>query len=185
SPYDDGVHVGEETVSANSLGNVSFLDGFAELDVQTVGGSGSCNVTIEVYGNTPIWRFGDGIHRYYVVTPTDCSGMVSDLTLKYEDEELHGIDETTLIFYRWDGTAWNNEGVDVRDTANNKLIKVDVNTFSPWAFGTASQTPTAVGLRSISLSGENMPAFTFIFLTGLLILVTSVFIWQKKLVIKR
>lgn len=158
SPRDDAAHVGVQTLNADSTGEKSFLDGYAKLNVTTAGGGG-CQVTIEVLANHLVSRYDGGVRRSYKITPNgSCTGLVADLTLKYEDgtlnaapSELRGIVESGLQLYRWTGSSWNPEGGTV-NTTDNTVTKTGVSTFSVWSFGTTSQQPNAVNLVSLTAS---------------------------------
>jgi hypothetical protein len=150
TPRTYGVHYNVDT--ANAVGLVSLLNGYVRLNVTTPGAA-SCTMSATVSGNND-GTASNLIRRTYLLTPTNCSGLVADMTLKYEDgttsnnapSELKAFSESTMQLLRYNGTSWTDVGASSRDTTNNTMTKLGVSQFSPWSFGSA--TPTAVDLAS-------------------------------------
>jgi len=155
TPRTYDAHWNQETVNADTTGLKSLLNGYVQFNVTTAGGA-SCTLTAFVNGNAD-QGVPQIIRRKYTITPTNCSGLVGNLTLKYEDgtiannapSEITGFDETTFEMVRYNGSIWVNVAADSRDTVNNTITKNGVTQFSPWSMGTG--TPTAAELVSFNV----------------------------------
>jgi len=128
-------HWGDQTVAASTTGLKSLLNGYVTLNV-TSGGGGGCTVNARVVANASVGA--NLIHRVYTLTPTNCTGLVGDLTLKYEDgtdpdnapSEISGFTEANLKMLRNNGSSWVEQGGAIH-TANNTITKNGVSQFSP------------------------------------------------------
>lgn len=101
----------------------------------------------------------EGIARYYEVSPSqNNSGLSATLTLRYRDEELNGLTESTLeLFKSTDGgQTWSEEGQDSRDANANTVTLSGVGSFSRWTLGsTASPLPVEMaGFEATATEGD-------------------------------
>jgi hypothetical protein len=152
-PRTYGRHVGDEQVTVSTGGPFNLLNGYVRLS--NVSGVSGCAFTASVNGNADTTD-PNTIRRTYTLTPgTGCTGLTTDLTLKYEDgtlannapDELAGFAESSLKLLRWSGASWSPLPTTV-DTANNTATTTAVNQFSPWSIGKG--TPTAVTISSFT-----------------------------------
>ena len=92
-----------------------------------------------------------GSHTFELKSLSDNSTAVTSfeepitLTLTYEDSDVSGMDESSLVIYRWDGTTWNAlSGCTVNTTANT--VTCTTTNFSVFSlFGTATALVSSSG----------------------------------------
>lgn len=80
-----------------------------------------------------------GIARYFDILPTTNAGLDATLLLFYDESELNGLDETTLLLYRFDdeGTTWTEEGGTANPSSNH--VRLDgIDAFSRWTLASSS-----------------------------------------------
>jgi hypothetical protein len=105
------------------------------------------------------------IRRIYTITPNNCTGLVGDLTLKYEDgsltygttmnnapNEIRAFTESAMAMLRQVGSNWVDQSATSRDTTANTVTKTGVSSFSTWTLGSAA--PTAVTLAAFDQTRE-------------------------------
>lgn len=147
----------DETGSVSSMVLATTYDLAATLArVRWASGSNPGTVTV-VKRNVPP---GGGLAgagelpTYWQVTASG-SGYTVDLTFCYTNWELGVLDENNLLFYRFDGTTWQNMGFSSRDTLNNCVTLNGVTALSAWTLATSA--PTAVNVQQIDLqSGQRL-----------------------------
>lgn len=133
----------------NANGSFSLLNGFVQVNITSGGGTG-CHFRVDLKANAPADTDNSAVRRVYTLTPDGCA-PTADITLKYIDgtegwgavNELNGHTESSLKLWRWNGSAWVDEGGTV-DTGANTVTKTGVSTFSPWTFGSTQPTATTV-----------------------------------------
>jgi hypothetical protein len=140
----------DETTGDIVQGRIDITRDIVSSTEETFGGLG---LSITALGTTPglthvlrvtgiIPDLGGGIlgaSRYFMVDPTNNSGLNATIVLAYSETELNGIAEADLSLYSSPdgGVTWTERGGMVDAVANT--ITVDaVNSFSMWAFGPAS-----------------------------------------------
>jgi hypothetical protein len=101
-----------------------------------------------------------------------------DLTLCYNDDELGGVNESTLRAYRWneDARRWEDKGGTV-DADANCVTVAGVTALSPWTLSGDGQAPTAVVLRAFR--GQEAGALT-VGLAGVAIGVAGLLLWRRR-----
>jgi len=79
---------------------------------------------------------GDGILRYFDIAPANDSGLDAKLVLKYFDQELNGITESSLEAYRSEdgGTSWTSQDAAFNTTSNTATI-TGLESLSRWTLG--------------------------------------------------
>lgn len=142
----------------NANGSFSLLNGFAQINITSGGGSG-CTFRVDVRGNAAADSTNSAVRRLYNLTPTGCT-PTADITLRYLDgtvyedvSELNGATEASLNLYRWNGSSWDSIAPDARDTTINTVTRNGVTSFSPWTFGSAG--PTSVTLTSLDAQPQS------------------------------
>ncbi len=175
---------GDQT-AFNASGSVSLLNGFARLSI-TAGGGAGCDVTVRVRGNAAVTTFNNSVRRLYDITPTNCSSLTANITLKYLDgteyeavDELNGATEGSLNLYHWNGMTWDTIVPDARDTAANTVTKNGVTSFSPWAFG-GSDSPTAIALTHLEIQNRPAAPITLLLLSSMILVGAGVAIWKRR-----
>ncbi|CAG0931297.1 hypothetical protein TFLX_02077 [Thermoflexales bacterium] len=172
---------GDQT-AFNATGNVSLLNSFAQFNI-TAGGGAGCHILVRVRGNAAVDSANSAVRRLYDITPSNCPGLTADLTLKYLDgteyeavDELNGAIEANLHLYRWNGSAWSDEG-GTSNTFNNTVTRNGVNTFSPWTFDDAS--PTAITLTRLEAQSPNVGPTVFLMLGSVMVVGVGVVLWKR------
>jgi hypothetical protein len=90
----------------------------------------------------------EGIARYYDISPAqNNSGLSATLTLTYRDDELNGLSESNLEFFKSTdgGNTWSEEGQNGRDPNANAVTLGGIESFSRWTLG-STQSPLPVEL---------------------------------------
>jgi hypothetical protein len=87
------------------------------------------------------------IARYFDLAPTNNSGLGATLTFHYNDDELNGLAETALEFFRSTdgGASWSERGHDGRDAGANTVTLSGVDALSQWTLG-SEHSPLPVEL---------------------------------------
>jgi hypothetical protein len=86
-----------------------------------------------------------GMKRYFEIHAATSSGLDLTMQAQYRDDELNGVDEANLVFYRATSSAagpWVAQtGTYTRDAANNRLTLSGVSGFSVWTLGSSAPLP--------------------------------------------
>ncbi len=146
----------------NSNGNVTVTQTLSGITSENVGGLGAEITTAANIGSTTITRThaaqtGNGnqsILRAYDISPTNNSGLNATLVFHYDDSELNGLDESTLILYRSEdgGSTWQPVGGTV-NTTENTITLSNIDQFSLWTAGGTGDDALPVELSWFS--GQN------------------------------
>ncbi|MEO6327550.1 MAG: T9SS type A sorting domain-containing protein [Ginsengibacter sp.] len=73
------------------------------------------------------------ILRYYVITPTNNTGLNATFRFAYLDAELNGLGASTLDLWKsQDNITWVDSGYTTRAPVNNYVEKTGINDFSFW-----------------------------------------------------
>lgn len=114
------------------------------------------NIGIEIsssqnLGNTVIKRghvqqTGNGgisIYRYFDITPANNASLNATLKMYYFDNELSGLDESKLQFYKSDdnGATWTSIGKDNNDATADFVTKNSIPSLSSWTLYEAGALP--------------------------------------------
>ncbi len=87
-------------------------------------------------------RLNGGINRWWRIS-LDGSFSTVDLIFYYLDSDIpNGIDETTMVAWRYDG-AWSSFGPDELNTTDNFFRKDGLTSLSEWTLGDPAATGTA------------------------------------------
>lgn len=172
--------VGSATVQAETAGTVTAASG-GTVQLQE---SGTTKVTLSVPANftgsdaefqvkrldktsvilsasTPTTAksaIGDHVYQLDALTSVSAKATSFDepitVTMSYTDAEVAGYDESALLIYRWDGSAWYQlTGCTVDTVANT--VSCTTTAFSTFVlFGEASATTTSTSSSSSSTSSS-------------------------------
>jgi len=99
---------------------------------------------------------GDGILRWYMITPTTNTGLNATLVFNYDESELNGLTETDLALYSSadTGKTWTEQGGTL-DAANNKITLTGIDAFSMWTAGGIPVTPAPAVFISEYIEGSS------------------------------
>jgi hypothetical protein len=76
---------------------------------------------------------GNSILRYYDILPASNTGLNATLRFNYLTDELNGLSENGLVFWKTtNGAVWTNEGFTSRDAGLNYVEKTGIDGFSRW-----------------------------------------------------
>ncbi len=94
------------------------------------------------------------ILRTYDISPTNNSELNATLVFHYDDSELNGLDESTLILYCSvdGGSTWQPMGGSV-NTTENTITLSGITSFSRWTAGGTGDNALPVELSSFN--GKN------------------------------
>ncbi|MBO2008240.1 IPT/TIG domain-containing protein [Hymenobacter negativus] len=110
-----------------------------------------------VTGTAPTGAGHFGISRYFDIQAANSNGLNVTMEARYRDEELNGLPENKLIFYRSTSSAagpWTAQNAPhSRDALNNRITLAGVSGFSQWALGDPS-TPLPVELTAFSATAQ-------------------------------
>lgn len=80
---------------------------------------------------------GSSILRYYDILPANNAGLNATLRFFYRDEELNGLTENNLQFWKSaDNVNWLLQGFSSRDMNSNYMSLTGINSFSRWTLST-------------------------------------------------
>lgn len=166
-------HSGDETRSLTATGAYSFLNGYVQLNVTAVSGA-SCSFEARVLGNRDTTDTAI-IRRGYRLTPSNCTTLTANVTLKYEDgttannvpSELNGLAEGTLNLLRR-SPSWVDLGATSRDTTANTVTLNGVTSFSWWSLGVGNHAPTALEVGPASVGTVDVTSWVLLGAVALL-----------------
>jgi hypothetical protein len=76
---------------------------------------------------------GNSIDRFYDVLPSNNTALGATLRINYFDEELNGLDESTLVLWKSeDQVNWSSQGYTTRDATANYVEKTGIDQLSRW-----------------------------------------------------
>jgi hypothetical protein len=122
-------------------------------------GSSPGTITITSYPNTniPVGNPADAIKRYYTITLTGGSGLTATLRLHYDTAERNGLNEALFTLWRYNGSAWDDQGYSSRVTgvANSYVEQIGLAnlTNNYWTI-TTNVSPLPVQLTSFTASAK-------------------------------
>jgi len=104
------------------------------------------------------------MNRRYEIHPTNNSGLNATFVFQYFDEELNtgygNITEADLVLWRFNGSAWENQGGTV-DEAANTISKSGIPQFSEWTSGSID-APLPLILTNLKVScGDFYPQLSW------------------------
>ncbi|MEP6747494.1 MAG: T9SS type A sorting domain-containing protein [Bacteroidota bacterium] len=93
------------------------------------------------------------INRYYDITPTNNNSLNASLQMYYLDNELAGINKSTLNFYRSEdnGISYSLDGADNNDQINDWVLKNNIPQLSRW---TLAGSTSALPVKLISFTAQ-------------------------------
>lgn len=128
---------------------------------QNIGGLGAtitsaADLGTVVVTRTAVRQSGNGtlgIARAYDIVPTLNAGLNATLSVAYNEAELSGLDESTLVLYRSTdgGTTWEKRG-GARDVDANTITLAGIDAFSRWTIGEDGTLP--VELAAFAVRGD-------------------------------
>lgn len=101
---------------------------------------------------------GMGIKRYYEITPAANTGLNATLRFQYQDDELNGLTEGTLAFWKsTDNITWTSQGFTTRDATANYAEKTGISDFSRWTLSSFSASlPVKFSLFNVRCNGSGV-----------------------------
>ncbi len=97
----------------------------------------------------------NSVNRTYTLTVNSGTVIAATLRLHYRDSELNSNTATNLDLYRYNGTAWADNGTlgltrVTGSEPHNYIEQTPITTFSSWTLANGGQSPTAVKLASFN-----------------------------------
>ncbi|MBC7937619.1 MAG: hypothetical protein H7Y86_19900 [Rhizobacter sp.] len=89
------------------------------IDFSAVSGVTSVTVSV-VKGPIGDFPFGGSISRVYNIT-VPAGTYTATLRLHYEDDELNGNDESSMVLWKYNGASWGSAGKTANSTASNYI----------------------------------------------------------------
>lgn len=139
------------------IGNVlrtGFVSGGSALSfgnpfntIAITSGTAPANILVNLVKGSPA-DFANAVRRTYTITPS-AGGFTGTLQVHYNDSELNGNLESSLVLWRNVSGVWANQGGTVTDdmvSDNNFVQLAGVTQFSQWTIS-GPNVPTAVELR--------------------------------------
>lgn len=97
------------------------------------------------------------INRWFRVSPNNNTGLNASVRFRYDDEEMAGNDETSLILYRKPTAgSWVARGGTV-NTGSNFITLTGINAFSDWTADLAGSLPISLSFFDVRPVEVNMP----------------------------
>jgi Concanavalin A-like lectin/glucanases superfamily/Secretion system C-terminal sorting domain len=138
--------------TTRDLSNISSENvGGIGAEITTSGNMGSTE--IQCYLNPIVGSNGDeGINRYYKINPTNNTGLNATLVLNYNDSELNGNTESSLVLYKStdNGVSWVQQD-GIVNTSDNTITLSSIDGFSWW---TAAETGLSLPVEMIDFSAN-------------------------------
>jgi hypothetical protein len=146
--------------NSGKISTTRVLNGSITPINENIGGIGAEITCAADMGSTVIERHHsaigsqsgiNGITRYYVISPTNNSGLNATLVFHYDDSELNGNTESGLVLHKSTdaGATWNEIGGTI-NTTDNTIVFSNTDGFSWW---TAAQSGTTLPVELISFNG--------------------------------
>jgi len=140
---------GIDSITQESVTNGTMdvkADAGTEVDV-----TGTAEVTVANYTSNPGAGFSGGsLDRYVDVYVPDTSLATSiQIRIYYSDDDVVGIDESTLTLDYWNGTSWVECSLTGVNTGENYV----------WATINASSNPSLTELNGTAFGGEGVKTF--------------------------
>jgi hypothetical protein len=188
-PNTYGSRVGWDSNTLSSTGTVNYFgeddestNPWLRLVVNTAGG-GSCTMRAKVVGVNAFPQPFTGMNRFIEFTPTNCTNLNVDVRMRYEDSELNGVTEGSIVFYRCPAfpCTWTAVvgGTYTRDATNNHVTLTNVaqTQFSFWTM--ASSPPTVVTLADLSTRLSPIPLAAIVLFLALAA-GTLLAVWRRR-----
>ncbi|HUP12245.1 MAG TPA: T9SS type A sorting domain-containing protein [Niastella sp.] len=98
---------------------------------------------------------GTTLQRYYEILPANNTALNASFRFHYLDNELNGLDESSLMLWRSeDNQHWQEQGFTSRDVNANWVEKTGINAFSRWTLSSAGNA-LPVRFQSFSANCDN------------------------------
>ncbi len=135
--------IGPNGGSVKKIANLNFPN---NENPGNIGASISATTNL---GTTNIYRShqaavtnaGFGVERLFEINPTNNSNLNATLRFYYFDTELNSITENELELWRDEGKGWQLLGFDQRDPNANYVEIGNIDAFSSWTLGSATNSP--------------------------------------------
>ncbi len=153
------------TLSGSGLltgsGNISITEDIGTPTADNIGGLGLVVTSATNMGSTDVARFhtaqtgelggGNSIKRYYTIVPTTNTGLNATIVFNYDDSELNGLTEATLVLWSSaDGTTWTYAGGTLDATANTVTLSSLDGLAQYYTLGKSTPTVTTAAITSIT-----------------------------------
>lgn len=125
--------IGKILSTRNTVQNIQNNFGGIGITINATNGSPGLTTVTRTTGSAITQGENKSIKRYFDIVPANNTNLNATFTLKYDESELNGLLENTLVLFKSpdNGTSWYNEEGSV-DTALNTINKTGVNSFSRW-----------------------------------------------------
>lgn len=97
----------------------------------------------------------DGIARYFQVEPTNNSGLAATVVFHYDESELNGINENSLVLYADNGPGWTSLPSVVGQTANT-VTAAGLDAFSRLVLGAEGVVAALLRSGSVETVGSGI-----------------------------
>ncbi|HAF24012.1 MAG TPA: hypothetical protein DCK93_14080 [Blastocatellia bacterium] len=127
---------------------LSFGNPFNTIAITS--GTAPANILVNLVKGSPA-DFANAVRRTYTITPS-AGGFTGTLQVHYNDSELNGNTESSLVLWRNVSSVWASQGGTVTDDTvsdNNFVQLAGVTQFSRWTIAGPS-APTAVRLTQFN-----------------------------------
>lgn len=132
---------------------------------QNVGGLGATITSAANLGTVVVTRMATrqsgngtlGIARAYDIAPAVNTGLDATLTFAYNEAELSGLDEATLVLYRSTdgGATWVKRGGTL-DAGANTVTLAGIDAFSRWTVGEDGTLPVELTAFAVRADGATL-----------------------------
>ncbi|MCF7913343.1 MAG: T9SS type A sorting domain-containing protein [Candidatus Cloacimonetes bacterium] len=151
-----GIHtIGDATTGSEVIdptgepsGNFEFPGiGNVRIEIENTEGS-NIEVVVSAYNSS----YPGAANTYNGYWDISLSGHTFgiDLLFTYNEEDLHGITESNLVIYHFNGNNWDNLGGSVNAGSNQIELLDYTGSFSPFTLGDSEDEPLPITLSSFS-----------------------------------
>ena len=124
------------TVAATRTVGQSVNEAFGGigLEILAAGGAPGATQVVRTTGASVEKGANDGIKRFFQVTPANNAGLDATVVFHYDESELNGINEGSLVMYAANGPGWTSLP-SVAAPPVNTVTSVGLNAFSRLVLG--------------------------------------------------
>jgi hypothetical protein len=136
----------ERAIAASATGTYIFND--ANTYIIPYGSQGAITFAVQSFPNTDVPNDPSyyAIKRYYTITPS--GSITATMRLSYNQDEVRsGQTESNFSLWRYNGTAWVDNGFLTNDPTANWVQQAGISTWSDW---TISETGGPLPVQFVS-----------------------------------